>query len=106
MPAGNLNTSGAQGKNTSYQRSVLALLSKVYQPIGYQQLTVTGANAQSLTVPEGARYMEIRVESATTTGIIMWYLLLGNTTLPTTASGMPLVYLDLFDVTGEENIKN
>lgn len=74
--------------------------------LGYQQLTVTGASAQSLTVPTGATYCEIRVESATTTGIIMYYLLLGTTTLPTTSTGMPLAYLDLFDITGGDNIVN
>lgn len=73
---------------------------------GYQKLTVTGASAQALTVPTGATYCEIRVESATTTGIIMYYLLLGTTTAPTTSSGIPLTYLDIFDITGGDNVVN
>jgi len=73
---------------------------------GYQKLTVTGANAQSLTVPTGTLYAEIRVESATTTGIIMRYLLLGATTPPTTTDGMALTYMDLFDVNTGDNVAN
>lgn len=72
----------------------------------YQQLTVTGGTAQSLTVPSGALYCEIRVESATTTGIIMYYLMLGSTTLPTASTGMPLTYLDLFDINTGDDIVN
>lgn len=73
---------------------------------GYQQLTVTGASAQSLTVPANTSYCEIRVVSATTTGIIMYYTLLGTTTPPTTTAGMPLTYLDLFDIRGGDNVTN
>jgi hypothetical protein len=74
--------------------------------VGYQKLTVTGATAQSLTVPTSAVYAEIRVESATTTGVIMRYLMLGNTTPPTTTDGMALSYLDLFDITNGDNVRN
>lgn len=73
---------------------------------GYQKLTVTGGTAQSLTVPTGALYAEIRVESATTTGILMRYLLLGATTLPTTTDGLALSYLDLFDINNGDNVAN
>lgn len=65
---------------------------------GYQQLTVTGGTAQSLTVPSGARYAEVSVESATLTGFIMRYLCLGDTTPPTTTAGMPLAYGTVFDL--------
>jgi len=74
--------------------------------VGYQKLTVTGVSAQSLTVPTSAVYAEIRVESATTTGIIMRYLMLGATTPPTTTDGMALSYLDLFDITNGDNVRN
>ena len=70
----------------------------------YQKLTVTGGTAQALTVPIGAVYAEVRVESATTTGIIMRYLLTGAA--PTTTDGMALVYLDLFDINDGENVAN
>lgn len=71
---------------------------------GYQKLTVTGAVAQSLTVPTGALYAEIRVESATTTGILMRYLMTGAA--PTATDGMGLSYLDFFDITNGDNVAN
>ena len=74
--------------------------------VGYQKLSVTGGTAQSLTVPASATYAEIRVESATTTGVIMRYLMLGATTPPTTTDGMALSYLDLFDITNGDNVRN
>jgi hypothetical protein len=74
--------------------------------VGYEKLTVTGGAAQSLTVPTSAVYAEIRVESATTTGIIMRYLMLGATTPPTTTDGMALSYLDFFDITNGDNVRN
>jgi len=73
---------------------------------GYQKLTVTGGTAQSLTVPTGSLYAKIRVESATTTGIIMRYLMLGTSTPPTTTDGMALVYLDLLDITNGDDVAN
>jgi hypothetical protein len=71
----------------------------------YQKLTVTGASAQSLTVPTGATYAEIRVESATTTGVVMRYLMIPNVS-PTTTDGMALSYLDLFDINTGDNLGN
>jgi hypothetical protein len=73
---------------------------------GYQKLTVTGASAQALTVPTGALYAEIRVESATTSGIIMRYLMLNSTTPPTTTDGMGLSNLDFFDIPTGDNVAN
>jgi hypothetical protein len=72
---------------------------------GYQKLTVTGGTAQSLTVPTGAIYAELRVESATTSGIIMRYLMIAGTA-PTTTDGMALSHLDLFDITNGDNVAN
>jgi hypothetical protein len=96
-------------KEVYKEKLVAAALELTKQPMtacGYQQLTVTGASAQALTVPSGTTYCEIRVESATTSGVIMRYTLLGATTEPTTAAGMPLVYLDLFDINGGDNVVN
>lgn len=88
-------------------RELIMVTRKERECIGYEVLTVTGANAQSLvSIPADATYMEVRVESATTTGVIMRYKLLGNTDLPTTAQGMALTYLDLFDVNGRPNLIN
>ncbi len=71
---------------------------------GYQKLTVTGASAQALTVPTGAKYAFIAVESVTTTGFIMRYLNLGATTEPTTTDGIPLTHGDKFDLTSSDDI--
>jgi hypothetical protein len=74
------------------------------RPCGYQQLTVTGATAQALTIPEGAVFAKIRVMSATTTGVIMYYSEYGDVTAPTTTTGMPLVYLDYFELDGGDSL--
>ena len=88
-------------------RELIRITRKERECIGYETLTVTGVNAQQLaSIPADATYMEIRVESATTTGVIMRYKLLGNTNLPTTTQGMALTYLDLFDVNGRPNLEN
>lgn len=73
---------------------------------GYQKLTVTGANAQSLTVPSGSKYAELSVESATTTGFIIRFLNLGAATLPTTTDGMPLAHGTVFDLSTSDSINN
>ena len=96
----------------SYDQQVKAnqaLAQLIKPPIkacGYQQLTVTGANAQSLTIPTGATYCEIRAISTTVDAVVMYYTLLGATTPPTTTTGMPLMHLDMFDVTGGDNLAN
>lgn len=74
---------------------------------GYQNLTVTGASIQQLTVPAGTKYAEIKVESATTTGYIMRYVTYKNATpatLPTTTDGMPLTYGDFFDLNNSDAV--
>ncbi len=76
---------------------------------GYEKITVTGGTAQALDVVTsgkglGALYAEIRVESATTTGIIMRYLNLGDILLPTTTDGLALSYLDFFDISSGDNV--
>lgn len=72
--------------------------------IGYQQLTV-GAEAVALTVPEGATYALIEVESDLTTPAIR-YLELGAATLPTASTGIRRSNLDGVDVTGRPNLEN
>ena len=74
------------------------LAGKTRVGVGYQQLTVTGASAQSLTVPATANYAEITVESATTSGYVVRYLKQGSTTLPTTTVGVPLANGTVFDI--------
>jgi len=72
--------------------------------IGYQQLTVAGT-AVALTVPDGATYAMIEVESDLTTPAIR-YLELGNTTLPTASTGIRRSNLDGMDITGRPNLEN
>jgi hypothetical protein len=94
-------------QSKSFLSELLKLNKRDKIAIGYEKLSVTGVSAQSLaSIPADANYMEIRVESATTTGVIMRYNLLGNSNLPTTTDGMGLTYLDLFDVSGRNNIIN
>lgn len=81
-------------------------LKDTYVAAGYQKLSVTGGTAQSLTVPTGTIYAEIQAESATTTGAIMRYLLLGDGTAPTTTSGIFLVHGQIYDVPNADNIVN
>lgn len=78
---------------------------------GYEKITVTGATPQSLDVTTlgkglGATYAEIRVESATTSGAIMRYLLLGDTLLPTTTDGMAMDYFLFLDINNGDNLAN
>ena len=97
--------------NSDQEKSLLRELIKITNrekiALGYEKLTVTGGTAQSLaSIPTNANYMEIRVESATTSGVIIRYNLLGTVSPPTTTDGMALTYLDLFDVVGRQNIIN
>ncbi len=70
----------------------------------YQKLTVTGTVA-SLTVPTGATYAMISVESSITTPAIR-YLEIGDKVPPTTTDGIVRSHLDAFDVTGFSNLQN
>lgn len=72
---------------------------------GYQKLTVNGT-AASLTVPDGAKYAEITVESSVTSGVIARHLELGTGTLPTTTDGLAITHLLTFDVIGYPNLLN
>ena len=90
-------------------RSILSSLSnRDLIASGYEKITVTGLTAQTLDLTTsgkglGATYAEIRVESATTTGVIMRYLI--TDTDPTTTDGMALSYLDLYDIKNKVNLQ-
>lgn len=96
--------SGDQSK--SYLTELARLAKNSFKAHGYQALTVSGASAQSLTVPDGTKYMECRLESSITASVPVRYLLLGTKTLPTTTTGMAINNLDVFDVTDYQNINN
>lgn len=91
-------------------KSYLSLLTRFgqnsFKAFAYQALTITGATAQSLTIPSETKYMECRLESSVTASVPVRYLLLGGATLPTTTTGMALNHLDVFDVTDAQNINN
>ena len=72
---------------------------------GYQKLTVNGT-AAALTVPAGASYAEVTLESSVTSGVVARHLELGATTLPTTTDGLAITHLLTFDVTGYPNLLN
>jgi len=72
--------------------------------LDYQKLTVAGTAVQ-LTVPAGARYALIVLQSSITTPAIR-YLELGDKTLPTATDGIPRSDLDALDVQGYQNLVN
>jgi hypothetical protein len=92
--------------NTQNRNTLYRLLSeKDSVAIGYQKLSVTGT-AQALTIPDGATYAELRLESDVTASIPVRYLMLGNNTLPTATDGMALNHLDFFDIDNGTNMMN
>lgn len=90
-----------QDKNTLYR----LLAGKDLIALGYQKLTVDGT-AKSLTIPAGAIYAELRLESDVTASVPVRYLMLGNDTLPTATDGLALNNLDFFDINNGTNLVN
>jgi hypothetical protein len=92
-------------RESVYLLQELARLAKnSYQAIGYEQITVT-SSVSSLTIPTGALYALITVESSAT-GIAVRYLELGTKTVPTTTTGLGRSTGDAFDVSGSQNLNN
>lgn len=89
-------------------KSFLAELVKINKSnllaFAYQKLTVSGS-VVALTVPDGATYALVTVESSLSTPAIR-YLELGNVTPPTSTDGMVRTTLDTFDITGAPNLIN
>lgn len=71
--------------------------------VGYEKISVS--TIKSLTVPTGATYALITVESSLTTPAIR-YLELGDKTPPTSTDGIQRSNLDAFDVNGYSNLLN
>lgn len=82
------------------------LLTEDLVACGYEALAFTDDGAKTPTVPTDAVYMEIRIESSVTTGIVGRYLNLGAVTVPTASAGMAVSHLDLFDVVGSDAVNN
>ena len=93
---------GDQSKK--YLSELVDLTRKSKQAIGYQKLVVGALS--SLTIPVGATYCEMRIESTNTTAIVLRYLFLNTATPPSTTDGMALTHLDLFDILNNENMNN
>lgn len=84
-------------------RSILQKSNHDLLAIGYEKITVT--TVKSLTIPTGATYALISLESSIATPAIR-YLELGDKTLPTTSDGLQRSNLDVFDITGYTNLVN
>lgn len=80
------------------------LHNKDVRAFAHQKLSVTGATPQALTVPDGALYADIAVESADT-GVVIRYLNYPNCT-PTTSIGMPLSNGDKFNIVTGDDLVN
>lgn len=94
-------------QNKYYTSELVRLNKKNLIAIGYEQLVVNGATAQSLqSIPDEATYMEISLESDITATVPVRYLMLGDVTAPTTTTGLPLRDGTFFDVNGRPNIIN
>lgn len=92
---------GNQSK--SYLSDLVKIALNGFKAFAYQKLTINGTAAK-LTVPDGTKYAEIRLESTVTTSIPVRYLITGG--VPTATDGMAMNSLDLFDITDYANIIN
>lgn len=92
---------GNQSK--SYLDQLLKQNLNSFKAFAYEKVTVTGA-VTTLTVPDTAKYAEIRLESSNTTSVAVRYLITGE--IPTATDGMALNNLDLFDLTDYQNLVN
>jgi hypothetical protein len=73
---------------------------------GYEALAFTTSGVKTPAVPAGTVYMEIRIESSVTTGIVGRYLNLGAVTAPSSTVGLAVSHMDFFDVAGQDAVNN
>jgi len=92
---------GNQSK--SYLSDILRSHKNGFKAFSYQKLTIDGT-AKALTVPDGTKYAELRLESTVVASVPVRYLITGGT--PTSTDGMALNNLELFDITDYQNIIN
>lgn len=93
------NQFGNQSK--SYLSELVRLNKYNLLACGYQKLTVAGT-AVALTVPAGAKYADITLESTVTASVPVRYLI---SQAPTATDGKALNHLTVFDVTGRPNLE-
>lgn len=92
----------------SYLRELLQITRSNLKAIGWQSLTVNNtAGGVSLTVPSGATYALIVVESTIVGTPAIRYLECGNSIQAVSSTvGIPRSNLDAFDISGTENLVN
>ena len=91
-----------QSKN--YLRELVRVALNSPKCIGYEKITVDGT-VKTLTVPSGATYALITLESADTTGVAARCLQTKSTTV-TSAIGMPLYNGTVRDILDYQNLVN
>jgi hypothetical protein len=72
-----------------------------FEAFSYQKLTV-GGTAVALTIPDGAKYADVSLESSNTSTVACRWLMTGG--IPTATDGKPLTHLTEFDITGIQNL--
>lgn len=93
---------GNQSK--SYLSKILRHDTNAFKAFSYQNLSISSAAVFTPSIPDGTKYMEIRVESSVTASVPLRYLITGGN--PTSTDGMALNHLDLLDITDAQNIQN
>lgn len=91
---------GNQSK--SYLSQILKGNLNSFKAFSYESITV-GGTVKTLTVPSGAKYALITVESSVTSGVIARYLETKQTTVSTTA-GLGLRDGSVIDITDAQNL--
>jgi len=71
------------------------------EAFSYQKLTVAGTVVR-LTIPDGAKYADISLESDVTSSVAVRFLITGGT--PTSTDGKPLRDGTEFDILGIQNL--
>ncbi len=88
---------GNQSK--SYLSELVKLGLNSPKAFGYEQLTIS-SSVQNLTIPAGATYAKVSVESSVTSGIVARYLEFGGTvTAVAIGTGIPLYNGTVFEIT-------
>lgn len=91
---------GNQSK--SYLSGILRSALNSFKAFSYESITIDGT-VKTLTVPDGAKYALITVESSVTSGVIARYLETKQSTVTTTL-GLALRDGSVVDVTDAQNL--
>ena len=91
---------GNQSK--SFLSDLVKLGSNSFKSFGYQKITVTGS-VSTLTIPAGAKYALVSVESSVTSGVVVRALQNLSSTVSTTL-GIGYRDASVFDITDAQNL--